>query len=71
MTTLEQAEQLRQQAIDLLLAERTLIENKLAALSYDGAGAFEAKIRKPKTCGRCGLEGHTARKCPSPENPPA
>ena len=71
MTTLEQAEQLRQQAIGLLLAERTLIENKLAALSYDGAGASEATSRKPKTCGRCGLAGHTVRKCPTPGNPPA
>jgi hypothetical protein len=59
MTTLEQAEQLRIQAIDLLLAEKALIDNKLASLSYDG----EPRTRKAKSCGTCGAEGHTARTC--------
>jgi hypothetical protein len=62
MTILEQAEQLRQQAIGLLLQERKSIEAKLGQLGYDGLSA-EIKNRKPKTCGRCGQEGHTARTC--------
>jgi hypothetical protein len=30
-------------------------------LGYDGEA--EIKTRKPKTCGRCGQEGHTMRTC--------
>ena len=62
MTILDQAEQLRQQAISLLLQEHGTIEQKLTQLGYDGA-AGEIKTRKPKTCGRCGQEGHTTRTC--------
>jgi hypothetical protein len=61
MTILDQAEQLRQQAISLLLKERGMIEEKLTQLGYDGEA--EIKTRKPKTCGRCGQEGHTMRTC--------
>jgi hypothetical protein len=68
MTILEQAEQLRKQAIDLLLAERILINSKLASLSYDVV-AGEIKTRKPKACGRCGAEGHTVKTCPKPPDP--
>jgi hypothetical protein len=64
MTALEQAEQLRKQAIDLLLAERNLIDEKLAALSYDSVAPREPKARKQTTCGQCGQAGHTARTCP-------
>ena len=64
MGIIDQAEQLRQQAIALLLQERGTIEQKLSQLAYDGA-ASEIKIRKPKTCGRCGQEGHTMRTCPT------
>jgi hypothetical protein len=67
MTILEQAEQLRQQAISILVQERETIELKLGQLGYDGAGVAEIKNRKPKTCGRCGQEGHTMRTCSSPE----
>jgi hypothetical protein len=66
MSILEQAEQLRQQAILILVQERETIEQKLTQLGYDGAPA-EVRNRKPKTCGRCGQEGHTMRTCPSPE----
>jgi len=66
MTILDQAEQLRQQAISLLLQERQCIEAKLAQLGQDGA-TTETKSRKPKTCRRCGQEGHTTRTCPTTE----
>jgi hypothetical protein len=66
MTILDQAEQLRQQAISLLLQERGTIEQKLNQMGYDGAPA-NPKSRKSKTCGRCGQEGHTTRTCPSAE----
>ena len=36
MTILEQADQFRKQAIDLLVAERQQIDERLTALSYDG-----------------------------------
>jgi hypothetical protein len=65
MTILDQAEQLRQQAISLLLQERGTIEQKLTQLGYDGA-VGKIKNRKPKTCGRCGQEGHTVKTCPAP-----
>jgi hypothetical protein len=39
----------------------------LSQLGYDGGVVTEIKNRKPKTCGRCGQEGHTMRTCPSPE----
>ena len=66
MSILEQAEQLRQQAISLLLQERGTIDQKLHQLGYDGETG-EIKNRKPTTCGRCGQEGHTMRTCPAPK----
>ena len=67
MTIIDQAEQLRQQAISLLVQERETIDQKLAQMGYDGMPG-EIKSRKPKTCGRCGQEGHTMRTCPTPES---
>jgi hypothetical protein len=67
MTTLEQAEQLRQQAIDLLLGERTLIDEKLATLGHDGTGNRDIRKITSKSCGKCGASGHNARKCPKTE----
>ena len=64
MTIIDQAEQLRQQAISLLLQERGTIDQKLTQLGHDG-NAIEIKNRKPKTCGRCGQEGHTMRTVPN------
>jgi hypothetical protein len=64
MSILDQAEQLRQQAISLLLQERGTIDQKLNQLGHDGEmGGI--KNRKPKTCRRCGQEGHTMRTCPT------
>jgi hypothetical protein len=64
MSIIDQAEQLRQQAISLLLQERGTIEQKLSQLGYDGeTGGI--KNRKRTTCGRCGIEGHTMRTCPT------
>lgn len=65
MTILDQAEQLRQQAISLLLQERGTIQERLTQLGYDGESVGEIKNRKPKTCSRCWQEGHTARTCPA------
>jgi len=62
MSVIDQAEQLRQQAISLLLQERGTIEKKLSQLGYDGEPG-EIKNRKRTTCGRCGQEGHTMRTC--------
>lgn len=64
MTILEQAEQLRQQAISILVQERETIDQRLIQLGYDGVST-EIKNRKPKTCGRYGQEGHTMRSCPA------
>ena len=65
MSIIDQVEELRQQAISLLLQERGVIEQKLNQLGYDGVTG-EIKNRKPKTCGRCGQQGHTMRRCPTP-----
>jgi hypothetical protein len=65
MTILEQAEDLRKQAISLLLQERETIDQKLNQLGHNGE-PVEIKNRKAKTCGSCGREGHTSRSCPSP-----
>ena len=64
MSVIDQAEQLRQQAISLLLQERGTIEQKLKQLGYDGETG-EIRNRKRTTCGRCGQEGHTLRTCPT------
>jgi len=66
MNIIDQAEQLRQQAISLLLQERGIIGQKLHQLGYDGE-LGEMGTRNPKTCGRCGQQGHTRRTCPAPE----
>jgi hypothetical protein len=71
MTVLEQAEQLRQQAIGLLVAERDAIDEKLAVLGFDGLVKAAEPARKPKTCKICGQSGHTAPTCPLRDNPPA
>ena len=58
MTILEQAEELRQKAIALLVQERETINQKLNQLGYEGT---EKGSRKK--CGRCGQEGHSVRTC--------
>ena len=56
---LKQAEELRQQAISLLLDERQAIDRTLAMLGYDGGSP--AAPAKPKTCAVCGSPEHNAR----------
>lgn len=64
MTAREHAEHLRTQAIDLLLAERTLIDEQLSNLGHDDTSNLEAKRPARTSCGRCGERGHNSRKCP-------
>jgi len=54
---LDQAEELRKQAIGILLAERQEIDRKLAQLGADGT---ETPLKK-KACSVCGSAEHTAR----------
>jgi hypothetical protein len=59
----DQADDLRNQAISILLAERELIDAKLASLSYDGTAPTK-KPQKPKLCGICQQGNHTSKTCP-------
>ncbi len=52
-----QAEELRKQAIGILIAERQDIDRKLALLGADGT---EAPVKK-KVCSACGSPEHNAR----------
>jgi len=70
MTAREQAEQLRTQAIDLLLAERALIDEQLSTLGHAAATNPEARTAARRSCGKCGEHGHTSRKCPRAEVTP-
>ncbi len=72
MTVLEQAEDLRKRAIELLLGERNLIDEKLLTIGYDGAIA-EIKKGAARKCGKCGSPDHNARTCTPviPEGSPA
>jgi hypothetical protein len=64
----EQAETLRQQAINLLMAERQTIDQKLATLGADGT---ESPVKKGKVCGVCSSPDHNARTCPQKKGAPA
>ena len=66
MTTLEQAEDLRQRAITLLVQERETIDIKLAQLGFDGTPK-ETK----RSCSVCGAADHNARRCPKNKAPEA
>lgn len=63
---LHQVDELRQQAIAMLLAERQAIDEKLASLSYDGAAPPKKKI-----CSLCQSPEHNARTCPQRTTSPA
>lgn len=63
MTILEQAEELRSQAIELLLKERGTIDQKLDQLGYQTGAAPEKKNGRTVKCSRCLGEGHTIRTC--------
>ena len=62
--TLDQAESLRQQAIGILMAERQLIDQKLATLGADGTETSSI-IKKGKACSICSSDSHNARTCPN------
>jgi hypothetical protein len=61
-----QAEELRQKMIVLLVAERQAIDEKLAQIGHDG-GLQAAK--KGKTCSICGSVEHNARTCDQKKGP--
>jgi hypothetical protein len=69
MTTLQQAEALRQQAIEILVSERNAIDQKLQQLGYNDTQETARTIPNgthKKSCTRCGEPGHNARRCPKP-----
>jgi hypothetical protein len=63
---LDQADELRKKAIELLLAERNAIDETLRKLAHDASGDVALKPREPrkKACTACGEHGHNARGCP-------
>ena len=61
---IDQAEDLRKRAVDILLAERAAIDEHLAMLSYDGGEAPSAASSKRRACTVCGNADHNARRCP-------
>lgn len=63
--SIDQAEALRQQAIALLIADKTAIEEKLFQLGYDGT----TPRQKKRVCSLCQGADHTPRACPSPATP--
>ena len=67
MTILEQAEEKRREAIELLTAERQRIDDALHQLGY--TSGEEGKKNGRKRCSRCGTEGHSVRTC-TVEHPP-
>lgn len=66
MTTLDQVEILRKQAVELLLTERAAIDEKLSQFG----GAENRVDKKARTCSKCGGENHNAKTCKAviPEN---
>ena len=58
---LNQAEELRQKMINLLLAERQAIDEKLALVGYENG---RPSLRRSKACSTCGSPEHNARTCP-------
>lgn len=64
---IQQADELRSKAIGLLLTERSVIDERLVLLGYDGTApnANQSASRKVKTCSLCGNDGHAARMCPN------
>lgn len=60
---IEQADELRSKAIEILVAERGRIDERLSLLGYDGA-PIASPAKKERACGTCGGTGHTSRACP-------
>jgi hypothetical protein len=70
---IDQAEDLRKRAVEILLTERAAIDEHLAMLSYDGGEAASAASSKRRVCTVCGSADHNARRCPkkgAPSPPP-
>ena len=63
--SIQEAEALRQQAISLLVADRSAIEEKLTQLGYDGT----TPTQKKKVCSLCQSADHNARTCPTRATP--
>jgi hypothetical protein len=61
---IDQADELRKRAIEILLTERATIDERLVMLSYDMAGAPNSTLNKRRACGICGSPDHNARRCP-------
>lgn len=61
---IDQAEELRKRAIEILLTERAAIDERLAMLSHDLEGSLAAAPAKRRACGLCGSADHNARRCP-------
>jgi len=59
---IEQADELRKQAIDILLTERAAIDERLKMLAYDGTES--SSTPRQRICGICGSGEHNARRCP-------
>ena len=68
MSAVSQSEELRQKAIALLLEEKGAIEEQLSVLGFAASPSatprqVPATPAKPRICGACGGENHTARTC--------
>jgi hypothetical protein len=61
---IDQADELRKRAIEILLTERAAIDERLVMLSYDMAGVPNSTANKRRACGTCGSADHNARRCP-------
>jgi hypothetical protein len=59
--TIQQVDELRSRAIGLLLAERSVIDERLRLFGYDGT----MPVSKQKVCSLCGDGSHNARTCPN------
>ena len=59
---IEQADELRKKAIEILLTERAAIDERLQMLAYDGTE--NSPVARQRICGICGSAEHNARRCP-------
>jgi hypothetical protein len=66
---IKRAEELRQNAIALLLEEKLAVEEKLAQFGWEN-GTPAPKKGRVKTCSLCSGENHTAPTCPTKAKDP-
>ena len=59
---IDQVDELRKKAIELLVTERAAIDDRLAMLAYDGTPT--TRPSRQRTCGVCGSTDHNAQRCP-------